>query len=145
MKPSSRSLALTLVALTATLAQALPARADVAATPIDDAVALVNELATCSIWADEPGGSPVVGTGGAKACGPNQKVVITVCLDYNGITIASSCTPRTGTGSASASTKPTMCLPGLWQTQTIATTPGPDMKVLSDPVLLLCPPIQTEP
>ncbi len=112
-----------------------------AANPVDDALGLVNELATCAIWADEPGGNPVVGTGGAKACGPNQTVAITVCLDYNGVTIASSCTARTGTGYVSASSKPTPCLPGLWQTQVIATTPGPDMKVLSDPVLLLCPPI----
>lgn len=140
MRFSPRSLVLTVVVLTVSLLSAAPAGA---ADPVDDAVALVNDLATCSIWADEPGGNPVVGSGGAKACGPNQTVAITVCLDYNGITIASSCTPRTGTGSASASTKPTLCLPGLWQTQVVATTPGPDMKVLSDPVLLLCPPIET--
>ena len=127
-----------LIVVTALSAAAISVPTVASADPVGDTVDTLAELTTCSIWADEPGGDPVVGSGGGRACGPNQTVAITVCLDYNGITIASSCVPKTGTGSVSANTKPTMCLPGLWQTQTVATTPGPDMKILSDPVLLLC-------
>lgn len=127
--------------LTSTLSVA-PAAAD----PVGDVADLVAELTTCSIWANEPGGNEyVVGSGGGRACGPNQTVAITVCLDYNFVTVASTCKPKTGQGTVSGSSGSFPCLPGIWQTQVIATTPGPDMKVLSDPVLILClPPVEGE-
>ncbi|HEX2195776.1 MAG TPA: hypothetical protein VHJ76_02520, partial [Actinomycetota bacterium] len=44
-------------------------------------------------------------------------------------------------GSDSSPTKPTKCLPGLWQTQTtVIHVHGPDTEVVSDPVLLTCIP-----
>lgn len=110
--------------------------------PVYSVVDLVNELTLCSMWVDEPhqSGDSVVGYGGGRGCGPNQTVAVVVCLVYNGVTMGSSCTPRTGRGSASGGARFSPCLPGLWQTQVTANTPGPNMEVVSDPVLILCVP-----
>ena len=113
------------------------ASADVGADPVTDALA---ELTRCKAWADEPGGDPVIGSGGAQCSFIHRNVIGTVCLVYNGVTIAASCNPIINvSGGGSASTKPTKCLPGLWQTQVIiAHAHGPDTEVVSDPVLLTC-------
>jgi hypothetical protein len=127
----------TLIAALATAASLSAFPAAASANPITDALA---ELTRCEAWADEPGGDPVVGSGGAQCSFIHRNVVGTVCLVYNGITVASSCNPIINTGGGgSASTKPTKCLPGLWQTQVIiAHAHGPDTEVVSDPVLLTC-------
>lgn len=113
------------------------ARAEVVAGPIDDALI---ELMNCKAWADEPGGDPVIGSGGAKCGLIHRNVIGTVCLVYNGVTVGSSCNPIINTGGGGSSpTKPTKCLPGLWQTQvTMVHAHGPDTEVVSDPVLLTC-------
>ena len=103
---------------------------------------IVFELAHCKAWADEPGGNPVIGSGGASCRAIHSEIIGTVCLVYNGATVASSCNVlRSSDGSDSKSTKPTSCLPGLWQTQvTVVHAHGPDTEVVSDPVLLTCLP-----
>jgi hypothetical protein len=116
---------------------------DVAAGPVEDALALVDEALRCRIWADEPGGNPVVGSGGGSCNVGRLPVTAVVCLDYNGVTVGTSCRTYSGTGSASGSTNPTLCLPGLWQTQVTFThmfMPGVESRTHSDPVLLTCLP-----
>lgn len=109
--------------------------------PVDDALVLVDEVLKCKVWADEPGGDPVVGSGGGQCNVGNLPVVVTICLDYMGITVASSCNVKQGTGGASGSSKPTPCLPGLWMTQTtMSHIMGPETRTHSDPVLLTCLP-----
>lgn len=117
---------------------ALPAAASDG--PLEDAQTLVSELSHCRAWADEPGGDPVVGYGGASCRAVHSTIIGSVCLVYNGVTIASSCNVlQSSTGSDSSPTKPTKCVPGLWQTQvTVVHAHGPDTEVVSDPVLLVC-------
>lgn len=109
--------------------------------PVDDVLALVDEAMRCRIWADEPGGNPVVGSGGGSCNVGNLPVTAVVCLDYNGVTVATSCRTYRGTGSTGGSTNPTRCLPGLWQTQVTFShmfMPGVESRTHSDPVLLTC-------
>ncbi|HEX2196293.1 MAG TPA: hypothetical protein VHJ76_05140 [Actinomycetota bacterium] len=111
------------------------------AGPLEDALALANEALQCRVWADEPGGNPVRGSGGGRCNVGGLPVTVVVCLDYNGVTIASSCKTYRGTGSAGGSSGPAMCLPGLWQTMvTMTHIMGPSSSTHSDPVLLTCLP-----
>lgn len=128
--------AATAVALAMTAFPAV-ASAEVTTDPVNDALV---EVMRCKAWADEPGGDPVVGWGGAQCSLIHRNVIGTVCLVYNGITVGSSCNPIINTGGGGSSpTKPTKCLPGLWQTQvTMVHAHGPDTEVVSDPVLLTC-------
>lgn len=115
----------------------------VPATAAPDPVAtVIDELHHCVAWADEPGGNPVVGSGGATCRAVHSVIFGSVCLVYNGVTLASSCNVlHASDGSDSASTNQTKCLPGLWQTQTtVIHAQRPDTEVLSDPVLLTCLP-----
>ncbi len=143
MITTRRGLALVTAAAAATLLMgALPAVANDG--PVEDVQGLVSELTHCRAWADEPGGDPVIGHGGASCRAVHGNIIGTVCLVYNGVTVASSCNVlQSSTGSDSSPTKPTKCVPGLWQTQTtVLHAHGPDTEVLSDPVLLVCiPPI----
>lgn len=41
--------------------------AEAEADPVDDALLLVDEALKCRVWADEPGGNPVRGSGGGTA------------------------------------------------------------------------------
>lgn len=121
-------------AVAAVVATAAPVSAS---EPLDE---LIAELSHCRAWADEPGGNPIVGSGGASCRAIHGEIIGTVCLVYNGATVASSCNVlRSSDGSDSRPTKPTRCLPGLWQTQTtVVHAHSADTEVVSDPVLLTC-------
>lgn len=107
--------------------------------PVDEVLLLVDEALRCRVWADEPGGNPVVGSGGGGCNVGGLPVTVVVCLDYNGVTVASTCRTYRGTGSAGGSSGPAPCLPGLWQTQvTMTHIMGPSSRTHSDPVLLTC-------
>lgn len=107
--------------------------------PLEDVLLLVDEALRCGVWADEPGGNPVVGSGGGGCNVGRLPVTVVVCLDYNGVTVASTCRTYRGTGYAGGPSGPAPCLPGLWQTQvTMTHIMGPSSKTHSDPVLLTC-------
>ena len=111
------------------------------ADPLGDALVLVDEALRCHVWADEPGGDPVVGSGAGHCNVGNLPIVVTVCLDYNLVTVPNSCRVYRGTGSAGGPSAPVKCLPGLWQTQvTMSHIMGPTSRTHSDPVLLTCLP-----
>ena len=130
-----------LAALGATWIAVAAPGAHAAGGPIDDVLALVDEALHCGTWADEPGGDPIVGSGGGRCGFANVPVTVVVCLDYNGITLAATCTTYRGSGSAGGSSNSHMCVPGLWQTQvTMVHAAGPDSRIHSDPVLLTCLP-----
>lgn len=138
-----RRLGLVLAACSIVAALVPPAVASESAVegPVEDVLLLVDEALKCKVWADEPGGDPVSGSGGGRCNVGNIPVVVTVCLDYMGVTVPNSCTVKTGTGGASAVSKPVPCLPGLWLTQTtMSHIVGPETRVHSDPVLLTCLP-----
>ncbi len=127
--------------LVATVVPAAQASTNLAADPVDDVVALVDEALRCRVWADEPGGDPVVGSGGGNCNVGGLPIVVTVCLDYNLVTLPNSCRVYRGTGSAGGPSAPVKCLPGLWQTQvTMTHIAGPSSRTHSDPVLLTCLP-----
>jgi hypothetical protein len=102
---------------------------------------VADEALRCHVWADEPGGDPVVGYGGGGCNLGGLPTTVVVCLDYNGVTVPSSCRTYRGYPSAGGSTAPVKCLPGLWQTQvTMTHVMGPSSRIHSDPVLLSCLP-----
>lgn len=125
--------------LVAALVPSAQASTAAEADPVDEVLALVDEALRCRVWADEPGGNPVVGSGGGSCNIGNLPVVVTVCLDYNLVTVPNSCRIYRGTGSAGGPSAPAVCLPGLWQTQvTMTHVMGPSSRTHSDPVLLTC-------
>ncbi|HEX2196291.1 MAG TPA: hypothetical protein VHJ76_05130, partial [Actinomycetota bacterium] len=66
MTSKTRGILVTALAATALLTSVLPVSASDG--PIEDAVALVDDVTHCRAWADEPGGDPVIGWVGAN-CG----------------------------------------------------------------------------
>lgn len=124
------------------MALALPtANATETEGPVEDALLLVDEALRCRVWADEPGGDPVVGSGGGSCNVGRLPVTVVVCLDYMGVTVAHSCRTYRGTGSAGGPSNPVDCLPGLWATQvTMTHIMGPSSRTHSDQVLLTCLP-----
>ncbi len=124
------------------MALALPAAsATETEGPVEDALLLIDEALRCRVWADEPGGDPVVGSGGGSCNVGGLPVRVVVCLDFMGVTVASSCRAYSGNGSAGGSSGPVNCLPGLWATQvTMTHVIGPSSRTHSDHVLLTCLP-----
>lgn len=118
-----------------------PAQAAEATGPLEDVLLLADEALRCRVWADEPGGDPVVGFGGGSCNVGGLPVVVVVCLDYNGVTVANSCRTYRGTDSAGGPSAPAKCLPGIWQTRvTMIHVMAPSSQTHSDPVLLTCLP-----
>lgn len=90
------------------------------------------DLLVCRPVADVPsyGGGVVVGSGHVEGCTIiSPYPAVTVCLDYNGVTLGHTCRNYHRGGP----TGPALCLPGAWMTQ--VTVPGLG-RIHSDPLIL---------
>lgn len=90
----------------------------------------------CSVIIDRPSagtGGQVRGSASIGSCeSPTASVIFEVCLMYGPLVLANTCKIYTGTGSASGSTGPSPCLPGMWFTQ-VAVAGQMGDRYLSDP------------